>query len=155
VVHLRTLRPEFIRDAFTRYKITYMSLVPLVLKNLEAGLRTRFNELPPSRKFALDRLIGINKLLTGRRPNVKLSRALLGKVHEPFGGELRGFFVGGAFTEPSTLQFFYDLGIPVANGYGLTEAGTAITLNDLNPFRSNTVGKPLPGTEVKITNPDA
>ena len=32
VVHLRTLRPEFIRDAFTRYKITYMSLVPLVLE---------------------------------------------------------------------------------------------------------------------------
>jgi len=42
------------------------------------------------------------------------------------GGELRAIIVGGAFTEPETLQFFYDLGIPVANGYGLTEAGTAI-----------------------------
>ena len=39
VVHLRTLRPEFIREAFTRYKITYMTLVPMVLKNLERGLR--------------------------------------------------------------------------------------------------------------------
>ena len=38
VVHLRTLRPEYIREAFTRYKITYMSLVPMVLKNLERGL---------------------------------------------------------------------------------------------------------------------
>ena len=36
VVHLRTLRPEFIRDAFTRYKITYMAVVPLILKNLAA-----------------------------------------------------------------------------------------------------------------------
>ena len=43
-------------------------------------------------------------------------------------------FTGGAFMEPSTLQFFYDLGIPVANGYGLTEAGTSLTLNDLNLF---------------------
>src|ERR1700691_602789 len=50
VVHLRTLRPEFVREAFTRYKITYMSLVPLVLKNLQKGLRTRFAELPGAKK---------------------------------------------------------------------------------------------------------
>lgn len=55
--------------------------------------------------------------------------------------------------DPATLQFFYDLGIPVANGYGLTEAGTAVTLNDFHPFRADTVGKPLPGMEVKIVNP--
>ena len=41
VVHLRTLRPEFVRDAFLRFKITYVSLVPLVLKNLEKGLRAK------------------------------------------------------------------------------------------------------------------
>jgi long-chain acyl-CoA synthetase len=46
------------------------------------------------------------------------------------------------------------LGIPVANGYGLTEAGTAVTVNDLKPFRADTVGKPLPGMEVQIRNPD-
>ena len=57
--------------------------------------------------------------------------------------------------EPSTLQFFYDLGIPVANGYGLTEAGTSLTLNDLNPFRADTVGKPLPGVELRVLSPDA
>lgn len=56
--------------------------------------------------------------------------------------------------EPSTMQFFYDLGIPVVNGYGLTEAGTALTLNDLKPFRADTVGKPLPGVELRILNPD-
>jgi long-chain acyl-CoA synthetase len=78
---------------------------------------------------------------------------LLKQVHEAFGGELRTIIVGGAFTEPQTLQFFYDLGIPVANGYGLTEAGTAITVNDLKPFRADTVGKPLPGMEVRIVNP--
>jgi long-chain acyl-CoA synthetase len=84
-----------------------------------------------------------------------LSRKLLGQVHRAFGGELRALFVGGAFTEPATLQFFYDVGIPVANGYGLTEAGTAITLNDFNPFRPDTVGRPLPGMEVRILNPAA
>ena len=52
------------------------------------------------------------------------------------------------------MQFFYDLGIPVTCGYGLTEACTAVTLNDLKPFRADTVGKPLPGSEVRILNPD-
>ena len=152
VVHLRTLRPEYVRDAFPRYRITYMSLVPMVLKNLEKGLRTRFAELPPHRRWLLDRLIGLNKRLTRKQPNLSLSHALLSQVHQAFGGELRALFVGGAFTEPATLQFFYDLGIPVANGYGLTEAGTAVTLNDFNPFRPDTVGRPLPGMEVRIVD---
>ena len=155
VVHLRTLRPEFIRDAFTRYRITYMALVPMVLKNLEKGLRERFAALPKHRRFLLNALVRLNRSLTRRRPNVKLSRRLLPQIHAAFGGELRGLFVGGAFTEPATLQFFYDLGIPVANGYGLTEAGTAITLNDLHPFRAETVGKPLPGVELRLLNPGA
>jgi long-chain acyl-CoA synthetase len=155
VVHLRTLRPEYVREAFTRYKITYMTLVPMVLKNLERGLRQRFDELPKGRRRILNSLIGVNRALTRRRPNLRVSRALLGQVHAAFGGELRALFVGGAFTEPSTLQFFYDLGIPVGNGYGCTEASTVITLNDFKPFRADTVGKPLPGMEVKIVSPDA
>jgi long-chain acyl-CoA synthetase len=152
VVHLRTLRPEFIREAFTKYEITYMALVPMVLKNLERGLRQRFADLPPRKRKFLNALIATNRALTRRRPNLKISRTLLPQVHKAFGGELRALFVGGAFTEPETLQFFYDLGIPVGNGYGCTEAGTVITVNDLKPFRGDTVGKPLPGMEVKIIN---
>jgi long-chain acyl-CoA synthetase len=154
VIHLRTLRPEFVRNAFVRYKITYVSLVPMVLKNLERGLKANFEALSPAKRFGLDRLIGINKAMTKRRANVKLSRRLLPKVHEAFGGGLEAVIVGGAFMEPSTLQFFYELGIPVANGYGLTEACTAITVNDLKPFRADTVGKPLPGVELRVLSPD-
>jgi long-chain acyl-CoA synthetase len=154
VVHLRTLRPEFVRDAFVRYRITYVSLVPMVLKNLERGLRAKFDELKPGKRWMLDRLIGLNKMMTRRRPHVEISRRLLPQVHKAFGGELLALIVGGAFTDPSTLQFFYDLGIPVTCGYGLTEACTAVTLNDLKPFRADTVGKPLPGTELRLLNPD-
>jgi long-chain acyl-CoA synthetase len=155
VVHLRTLRPEYVREAFVKYKITYISLVPLVLKNLQKGLQARFEALAPGKRKAFDALVAVNKALTKRRPLLGLSRRLLKQVHEAFGGELRAIIVGGAFTEPDTLQFFYDLGIPVANGYGLTEAGTAITVNDLKPFRADTVGKPLPGMEVRVMHPDA
>jgi long-chain acyl-CoA synthetase len=155
VVHLRTLRPEYVREAFPKYKITYVSLVPLVLKNLQKGLQARFDALSPGKRKIFNSLVAINKALTKSQPRLALSRRLLKQVHEAFGGELRTIIVGGAFTEPQTLQFFYDLGIPVANGYGLTEAGTAITVNDLKPFRADAVGKPLPGMEVRILNPDS
>ena len=155
VVHLRTLRPEFVRDAFVRYRITYVSLVPMVLKNLERGLRAKFEALSRPKQFLLERSTAVNKFFTGWRPDVRLSRVLLRQVHKAFGGELRAMFTGGAFMEPSTLQFFYDLGLPVANGYGLTEAGTVLTLNDLKPFRADTVGKPLPGVDLRVLNPDA
>ncbi|MGB9435138.1 MAG: AMP-binding protein [Candidatus Acidiferrum sp.] len=155
VVHLRTLRPEYVREAFPKYQITYVSLVPLVLKNLQKGLQARFDELPPAKRRLFEGLRTINKALTKNRPLLPLSRLLLKQVHAAFGGKLEALIVGGAFTEPQTLQFFYDLGIPVANGYGLTEAGTAVTVNDLRPFRADTVGKPLPGMEVRILNPDA
>jgi long-chain acyl-CoA synthetase len=155
VVHLRTLRPEFVRDAFVRYRITYVALVPMILKNLEKGLRAKFDELPNWKRALLDTMIATNRLLTRRRPNVRLSRMLLRNVHRGFGGELLALITGGAFIESSTTQFFYDLGLPVVNGYGLTEAGTALTLNDLKPFRADTVGKPLPGVELRILNPDA
>jgi long-chain acyl-CoA synthetase len=155
VVHLRTLRPEFVRDAFVRYKITHVSLVPMVLKNLERGLKAKFDALSGPQRFFLDRSITLNKFFTGWRPDVRLSRVLLRQVHKAFGGALRLMVTGGAFMEPSTLQFFYELGIPVVNGYGLTEAGTALTLNDLKPFRADTVGKPLPGVDLRVLNPDS
>jgi len=155
VVHLRTLRPEFVREAFAKYQITYVTLVPLVLKNLQKGLQARFDELPASKRRAFEFLRKINIALTKDRPRLALSRRLLKQVHEAFGGKLRAIIVGGAFSEPQTLQFFYDLGIPVVNAYGLTEGGTGVTVNDLKPFRAHTVGKPLPGIEVRIATPDA
>jgi long-chain acyl-CoA synthetase len=154
VVHLRTLRPEFVRDAFVRYRITYVSLVPMIVKNLERGLRAKFDELPGWKRALLNTMIGVNKVLTRSHPRVKVSRSLLPGVHRAFGGQLLALITGGAFMEPSTMQFFYDLGIPVVNGYGLTEAGTALTLNDLKPFRADTVGKPLPGVELRVLSPD-
>jgi long-chain acyl-CoA synthetase len=131
-----------------------MGLVPMVLKNLERGLKAKLEKLPAAKRFLLDRVVGVNRALTRGKPKLGLSRTLLKEIHQAFGGDLRALFTGGAFMEPSTLQFFYDLGIPVANGYGLTEACTALTLNDFKPFRADTVGKPLPGVELRVLNPD-
>ena len=155
VIHLRTLRPEFIREAFTKYKITYMAVVPLILKNLQRGLRERFAALPSGKRKILDVLISVNRALTRGKPRPGLSRVLLKDIHQAFGGGLQALLVGGAFTEPATIEFFHDIGIPIYNGYGCTEACTAITLNDLRPFRPDTVGKPVRGMEIRIEQPDA
>jgi len=85
-----------------------------------------------------------------RMPRPLLSRALLAPIHARFGGKLRTIFAGGAFVERELADFFYRLGIPVVIGYGLTEAGTVITVNDLSPYRADTVGRPLPGVELKL-----
>jgi long-chain acyl-CoA synthetase len=110
--------------------------------------------LPASKRRVFEILRKINIALTKGRPRPWISRTLLKRVHEGFGDELTAIIVGGAFSEPQTLQFFYDLGIPVVNAYGLTEGGTGVTVNDLKPFRADTVGKPLPGIEVRIAAPD-
>jgi long-chain acyl-CoA synthetase len=153
VVHLRTLRPEYIRDAFIRYKITYMAVVPLILKNLERGLRDRFAALPPIKRRILKAMVRVNRMTTRSRPRLWLSRLLLKDIHRAFGGGLRALLVGGAFTEPKTLEFFHDLGIQILNGYGCTEACTAIAVNDMKPFRPDTLGKPVAGMEIRIVNP--
>lgn len=153
VVHLRTIRPEFVREAFTRYHITHVALVPMVLRNLEAGLRARFAELPPARRAVFAALRTVNRILSRGRPRPGIARRLLRPVHDSFGGKLDAIFVGGAYSDPGTLRFFHGLGIPVANGYGLTEAGTAITLDRLDPPRPGTVGRPLPEVELRIVDP--
>ena len=150
VVHLRTLRPEFVRDAFTRYRIAYCALVPMILTSLADGIRAKLAAVGGAKGVLLKALRGLTRLACRSRPRPAVGRLLLGPVHGGFGGRLKALFVGGAFSDPDTLRFFRDLGIPVANGYGLTEAGTVVTLNTFDAYRPDTVGRPLEGTEVRI-----
>lgn len=152
VIHLRTVRPEYIREAFTKYGITYMAVVPLILKNLQRGLAEKFAALPPIKRRVLNTLIAVNRAFTKSKPRLGLSRRLLKDIHVAFGGGLRALLVGGAFTEPATIEFFHDLGIPIYNGYGCTEACTAITVNDQRPFHPETVGRAVRGMEIRILN---
>jgi long-chain acyl-CoA synthetase len=155
ILHQRTLRSQYLRSTMQRYGVTLIALVPMLLKSFKQGITDQLEALPPWKQKVFRGLVAINRLATKRKPHPAFSRLLFGKIHAAFGGRLRQIIVGGAFVDPSLAQFFYDIGLPVAIGYGTTEAGTAITLNDLRPFRSDTVGKPLPCTRVKVVNPDA
>jgi long-chain acyl-CoA synthetase len=154
VVHLRTLRPEWIVDALKRERVTHLSAVPALLSAIERKLRDRLSGLDRVPAAGFRGLRRLNELLTEGRPRPWLSRALLQPIHESLGGRLRTIFAGGAPVSEETVRYLYGLGIPVAIGYGQTEAGTVISVNRLDPFRAETVGAPLEGVEVKIHQPD-
>jgi len=155
VVHLRTLRPEHLVWACRDQGVTHMSAVPALLEALERRLRERTDGLEGVARAGLDGLRRLNAWLTRVRPRPAVSRALLYPVHRALGGRLRTIFAGGAMVPATTARALYDLGLPVAIGYGLTEAGAVVTVNDLDPFRADTVGRPVAGTEIEVRDPDA
>lgn len=154
VVHQRTLRSQFILSAMRRYGITLTALVPLLLKAFKQGIEEELERQPEVKRTIFEFSRRLYDTVPSPRVLEALKRTVFKPVHDRFGGRLRRILAGGAFVEKSLCDFFYGLGIPVSIGYGMTEAGTAITLNDLKPYRGDTVGRPVPGTEVEIRSVD-
>jgi long-chain acyl-CoA synthetase len=76
--------------------------------------------------------------------------ALYKNVRALFGKNIRECVTGAAPIAQEILEFFYACGVPVMEGYGMTETATSATVNRSHDFRFGSVGKPLPGVEVKI-----
>jgi long-chain acyl-CoA synthetase len=82
----------------------------------------------------------------------KADQELYANVRNVFGGRLRQATSGAAPIAKEILEFFYACGVPVLEGYGMTETATASTVSVVGDFRFGTVGRPLPGAEVKIAD---
>ncbi|UYQ62072.1 AMP-dependent synthetase/ligase [Streptomyces peucetius] len=74
------------------------------------------------------------------------------KLREAFGGRLRAAVSGSAALAPDIGYFFAGAGIHILEGYGLTESSAASFVNPGEAYRTGTVGKPLPGCEVRIAD---
>ena len=90
----------------------------------------------------------IGRLLAARHRVA--DQLVLAKIRAGFGGRIRVFSSGSAPLSRDIAEFFHAVGLLILEGYGLTESGAASFCNRPDAFRFGTVGKPLPGVEVKI-----
>jgi len=76
-------------------------------------------------------------------------RLVFAKLRERFGGRLKLFVSGGAPLDPGIAEFFWIIGLPVLEGYGLTETTAAVTINTFEALRFGSVGRALPHMEIR------
>jgi long-chain acyl-CoA synthetase len=136
--------------------------VPRVYEKIHTAVVAKFEEETGARRklidWALDIGYRVSKLRQAKQP---VPRALLAqhkladklvykKVKARLGGRLRVANAGGAPLSRDIAEFFHAIDILILEGYGLSEVTTAATVNRTNDFRFGTVGKPLPGVEIRI-----
>lgn len=145
VCYASSLMPSEIMQCLKERPADRMLVVPLFLRLLHreivAGIRrgTAMQRI----QFHFARVVA--PLLSG-----KVRRAMFQAIHLTFGGRLRHFICGGAPLPADVETFFARIGMPVYQGYGMTEASPVITMNSPQAWRAGSVGKALPGTEVAI-----
>ncbi|MFI7007421.1 AMP-dependent synthetase/ligase [Streptomyces sp. NPDC050145] len=99
------------------------------------------------------RRTGVASAPFGLASKHKVADALVySKLREAFGGRLRACISGSAALAPEIGYFFAGAGVHILEGYGLTESSAASFVNPGEAYRTGTVGKPLPGTEVRIAD---
>ena len=80
-------------------------------------------------------------------------KIIFSEIHERFGGHIRLFIAGGAAPDPIVAKGLRDFGLMFIQGYGLTETSPILTLNQLDNFKDDAAGLPMPGIEIRINEP--
>lgn len=147
---------------------TYMAAVPRIFEKVYNGVAAKARAGGPAKYKIFQWAAGVSREYartsqdsfrrTGRadvpfglRSKHKVADALVySKLRDAFGGRLRACISGSAALSPEIGFFFAGAGVHILEGYGLTESSAASFVNPGEAYRTGTVGKPLPGTEVRI-----
>ncbi|MEZ5058111.1 MAG: AMP-binding protein [Saprospiraceae bacterium] len=151
-------------DDFKEVKPNVFSCVPLVLEKMEERLEALTKSGPVFRKKLVSWALN-----TGRKYGLRSPKNVGNKWkrfwadllvyrswRRALGGNVEAIMVGAAPLQAELARLFSAAGLPVREGYGLTETSPVISLNRFEPggYRFGTVGIPIPGVEVKIDLPD-
>ncbi|AKN69798.1 AMP-dependent synthetase [Streptomyces sp. PBH53] len=149
---------------------TYMAAVPRIFEKVYNGVAAKAREgggakykifqwaAEVAREYAKVsqdnfRRTGTASVPFGLAAKHKVADTLVySKLREAFGGRLRACVSGASALSPEIGYFFSGAGIHILEGYGLTETSAASFVNPGEAYRTGTVGKPLPGTEVRIAD---
>jgi long-chain acyl-CoA synthetase len=151
ITYVTSMKSTRIFEALQETRATIFIAVPLLFQLIYEGI---FSEIANSSLF-MRLLFKLFWDLTGIFPSLALKKAVFKKLHKKFGGQIRFFVSGGAAIDRQILEGFRHFGIEVIQGYGLTEAAPVVAANRLEDNCLGSVGRPLPGVEVEIKDPDA
>lgn len=145
IVYIKSLNPKELTTTMKEKGITNMIVVPLVAKMLKNSIDKQIKKQPETMQKAFAFMYKIAKYAP-----IKLRRLMFKSVIDGLGGKLECFICGGAPLEDNVAEFFERIGVPVFQGYGLTETSPTISTNRYGHSKIGTVGQALPSVQVKI-----
>ncbi|MEY8365862.1 AMP-binding protein [Anaerovoracaceae bacterium 41-7] len=125
--------------------------VPLVFEKMYKGMWKQAEKQGEAEK--LRKAIDLSKKLKLYN-NPKLMKKLFKAIHQNFGNNITLLIAGGAAIDPKVIEDFEAMGLPMIQGYGMSECAPIIAVNQDRYSKAASVGKPMPGTKVRIENPD-
>lgn len=153
VVFADTLRRTEILAALEEAGITILVTVPQFFYLFHNRIQEELANKPAAVRRAFHALLRLNRFSRSAL-GLNLGPRLFARIHRSFGARLRLFISGGSAFDPAVARFFHDLGFTILQGYGLTETTGACTVTPVESNVIGSVGPALPGTDLKIADPD-
>jgi len=151
--------PDNIKEIQPHFMLTVPALAANFRKNVERGIKQQGPRVERLFRTALKNAYAYNGDGWNRGKGMRALRAplhrvfdklIFSKVREGFGGRLEFFIGGAAFLDIDMQRFFYAIGIPMYQGYGLSEAAPIISANGPSAHKFGTSGKIVPDLDVRI-----
>ncbi len=148
--NLLEVRPHIMVNVPRVLEKIYAKVIDNVQASSSLKRKIFFWAVKVGRKYGRKKILNqpISKLLQFKR-NLA-NKLVFSKVYAKTGGRVRFFLCGGAPLSKDIGEFFYAIGLTVIEGYGLTETSPVITANTFENLKFGTVGKPIPGVDVRI-----
>lgn len=154
ITYLDELSAEELSRAIEHGHVTGMVGVPALWEMLHRRIKTRLRERGDWIADLADNIIEFNAWIRDNTP-LNLGPVVFFPIHQGMGGKMRYLISGGSALSDKVQKDLHGLGFTVLEGYGLTESSPVLTVaRPGNKLLRGSVGKPLPGVEVRIENPD-